>query len=164
MAIELTSRAFERGSPIPMKHTCDSGDVSPPLSWTGCPAGTVTLALIVDDPDAPGGTFVHWILFNLPGNEVQLAEDVHRGEVLPQKFGGALQGKNDFNRIGYGGPCPPVGAAHRYFFRLFALDATLPLKAGATRTDLDAAMQGHVLATGELMGTYTRQRRSSIPH
>jgi Raf kinase inhibitor-like YbhB/YbcL family protein len=107
---------------------------------------------------------VHWVLFNLPGNEVQLPEDVHRGEVLPQKFGGALQGKNDFRRIGYGGPCPPPGTLHRYFFKLYALDATVPLKAGATKKDLEEAMQGHILATAELMGTYTRQRLSSAAH
>lgn len=164
MAIELTSRAFENGSPIPMKHTCDGGNASPALSWTGCPEGTKTLALIADDPDAPAGTFVHWVLFNLPGNEVQLPEDVHRGEVLPQKFGGALQGKNDFRRIGYGGPCPPPGTLHRYLFKLYALDATVPLKAGATKKDLEGAMQGHILATAELMGTYTRQRLSSAAH
>ena len=160
MTFALSSRAFENGAPIPLKHTCDGADMSPPLSWTGSPAGTKSLALIADDPDAPSGTFVHWILFNLPGNEVQLPDNVHRGETLPQKFGGALQGKNDFRRIGYGGPCPPPGPAHRYSFRLHALDAALPLKAGATKQELVAAMQGHILASAELMGTYARQRRS----
>ncbi len=161
MPIVLTSRAFENGAPIPVKHTCDGANVSPPLAWTGSPAGTKSIALIADDPDAPSGTFVHWVLFNLPGNVTQLPEDVHRGEVLPQKFGGALQGKNDFHRIGYGGPCPPPGAPHRYFFKLYALAAPLPLKAGATKKDVEIAIQGHILATGELMGTYARQRRSS---
>src|SRR5207248_10416734 len=158
MAFALTSTAFKEGAAIPVKHTCDGADVSPPLAWSGAPAGTGAFALIADDPDAPAGTWVHWVLYDLPGTASQLPESVAKTEV-PSELGGATQGKNDFRRTGYGGPCPPPGPAHRYFFKLYALDASLKLKAGATKRDVEAAMQGHVLGTAQLMGTYARQKQ-----
>ena len=158
MALMLMSGAFAAGGGIPSKHTCDGADVSPALSWSGTPAGTVAFALIADDPDAPAGTWVHWVLFNLPGSLTALPEGVAKTDQLPN-LGGALQGRNDFRRTGYGGPCPPPGKPHRYFFKLYALDAALPLKAGATKQDVERAMRGHGLAETSLMGTYARQRR-----
>ncbi len=157
MAFALTSTAFTDGTAIPAKYTCDEADVSPPLAWSGAPAGTVSFALIVDDPDAPAGTWVHWVLYNLPATTAELPENVAKVETLD--LGGARQGRNDFQRPGYGGPCPPPGPAHRYFFKLYALDAPLRLKAGATKQDVEAAMKGHILATAQLVGTYARQRR-----
>ena len=158
MTLILTSGAFSAGGAIPARHTCDGADRSPPLAWTGAPAGTVTFALDVDDPDAPGGTWVHWVLFDIPGDRAGLPEGVATTERL-EWLGGALQGRNDFRRIGYGGPCPPRGPAHHYHFRLYALDAALPLKPGATRQEVDRAMQGHVLAEATLIGTYARGGR-----
>ena len=158
MALVLTSSAFTAGGPIPARQTCDGADVSPALAWTGAPPGTAAFALIVDDPDAPNGTWVHWVLFNLPGDLAALPEGVAATDT-PAGLGRALQGRNDFRRIGYGGPCPPPGRAHRYFFRLYALSAALPLAAGATRQDVDRAMQGHVLAEATVMGTYARRAR-----
>ena len=156
MALILTSGAFTAGGVIPAKHSCDGADVSPSLTWSGTPPGTVALALIADDPDAPAGTWVHWVLFNLPGSLTALPEGVPKTEAL-RDFGGALQGRNDFRRVGYGGPCPPPGKPHRYFFKLYALDAALPLKAGATKAEVERAMRGHVLGETQLMGTYTRR-------
>ncbi len=158
LALMLTSGAFQAGGSIPPRFTCEGADVSPALSWSGAPAGTTAYALVVDDPDAPGGTWVHWVLFNLPGTLSALPEGVEKAAV-PKRLGGALQGRNDFRRIGYGGPCPPPGRAHRYVFRLYALDAALPLKAGADRRSVDAAMRGHVLAETTLTGTYARGGR-----
>jgi Raf kinase inhibitor-like YbhB/YbcL family protein len=158
VAFILTSGAFAAGGAIPSRYTCDGADGSPPLAWSGTPAGTVTLALIADDPDAPSGTWVHWVLFNLPAATEVLPEGVPKTE-HPDGLGGALQGRNGFRRIGYGGPCPPPGRAHRYYFRLYALDAALPLKAGASREDVDRAMHGRVLAETTVMGTYARERR-----
>ena len=158
MALVLTTTAFPAGGGIPATYTCDGADVSPALAWSGVPAGTAALALIVDDPDAPSGTWVHWVLFNLPGTLSALPEGVPKTDA-PAGLGGALQGRNDFRRIGYGGPCPPPGKPHRYFFKLYALDAALPLKSGATKQDVERAMRGHVLAEASLMGTYARQRR-----
>ena len=158
VALILSSNAFTAGGAIPARYSCDGADVSPQLSWSGTPAGTVTLALIADDPDAPGGTWVHWVIFNLPGSLTALAEGVPKTDQL-QHLGGTLQGRNDFRRVGYGGPCPPKGRAHRYFFRLYALDAALPLHAGASRQDVDRAMHGHILAEATLMGTYARTAR-----
>ena len=157
MAFILTSAAFKDGAPIPGKYTCDGGDVSPPLTWSGAPAGTRSVALIADDPDAPGGTWVHWVLYNLPAEVSELPENIAKVESLD--LGGARQGRNDFRRPGYGGPCPPPGPAHRYFFKLYALDTRLELKAGAQKKDVEAAMEGHVLGSAQLMGTYARQRR-----
>lgn len=158
MALMLLSGAFEAGAGIPARHTCDGADLSPTLAWSGAPAGTASLALIVDDPDAPGGTWVHWVLFNLPGSLTALPEGVPATGDL-RGLGGARQGRNDFRKVGYGGPCPPPGRAHRYLFRLYALDADLPLEAGASRAEVDRAMRGHVLGETTLMGTYARRGR-----
>jgi hypothetical protein len=158
MAFSLTSPAFRDSTAIPVKHTCDAADVSPPLAWSGTPPGAVGFALIADDPDAPAGTWVHWVLYNLPGTAVALPENVAKRDALPE-LGGALQGRTDFGRPGYGGPCPPPGRAHRYFFKLYALDRALTLKAGAQKKDVEAAMSGHVLGTAQLMGIYARQKR-----
>ncbi|MBS3817931.1 YbhB/YbcL family Raf kinase inhibitor-like protein [bacterium] len=152
MDIQLTSSVFENEGMIPSKYSCDGEDISPPLSWSSVPEGTQTVALIADDPDAPMGTFVHWVLFNLPANVQELPEDVPSDKKLDN---GALQGTNDFKKIGYGGPCPP-GGTHRYYFKIYALDTELDLKAGATKKDLLNAMEGHILAQGQLMGKYQR--------
>jgi Raf kinase inhibitor-like YbhB/YbcL family protein len=157
MAFMLTSAAFPDGAGIPVKYTCDGVDVSPPLTWSGAPAGTGSFALIVDDPDAPAGTWVHWVLYNLPAAVSELPENIAKVESLDLE--GARQGRNDFRRPGYGGPCPPPGPAHRYFFKLYALGAPLTLRAGAQKRDVEAAMEGHVLATAQLMGTYGRSKR-----
>jgi Raf kinase inhibitor-like YbhB/YbcL family protein len=153
MALKLTSSAFEPGATIPKKHTCDGPDVSPALAWGEAPAGAQSLALIMDDPDAPVGTWVHWVLYDLPASTRELAEGVPQQEVLAS---GAHQGRNDFKRIGYGGPCPPRGPAHRYFFKLYALNAKLGLKPGATKAEVEKAMQGKIAAQAELMGRYAR--------
>jgi Raf kinase inhibitor-like YbhB/YbcL family protein len=153
MTITLTSSAFQEGEAIPKVHTGDGADTTPALQWTEPPAGTKTLALICDDPDAPRGTWVHWVLFNLPAGPRELPAGVPTRETLDN---GARQGKNDFGKIGYGGPAPPRGKPHRYFFKLYALDATLNLSAGASKAQLLDAMKGHALAEGQLMGTYKR--------
>jgi len=157
MAFTLTSTAFRDGAAIPVKHTCDGGDVSPPLAWSGAPAGTRCFALIADDPDAPAGSWVHWVVYNLPAAVSELPENVAKVEALD--LAGARQGRNDFRRPGYGGPCPPPGPAHRYFFTLYALDTPLTLKAGAQRKDVETAMEGHVLGSAQLMAKYARQKR-----
>ena len=151
--MKLTSPAFNEGDTIPKKYTCDGEDISPALNWQGVPKETMSLALICDDPDAPHGTWVHWVLFNLAAEVTELRE-----HVTPVKEPGILasQGVNDFKHIGYGGPCPPAGKPHRYFFKLYALDRRLDLEAGATKQQLEAAMKGHILAEGQLMGTYGR--------
>ena len=154
MSMKLSSPAFEPGEPIPQKHTCQGQDISPPLRWEALPVGTRSLALICDDPDAPVGTWVHWVIYGLPASTAELPERVPTSETLSS---GARQGLNDFRRVGYGGPCPPPGGAHRYFFRLYALDTELSLKPRATKADLLRAMEGHILAQGELMGTYRRK-------
>ncbi len=151
--IVVTSASFEEGKSIPKKHTCDGEDVSPRLAWTGVPDGAKSVAVICDDPDAPAGTWVHWVIYNLPADAGGLGENVPPRETLPD---GARQGKNDFGRIGYNGPCPP-GGTHRYFFKVYALDSLLDLPAGATKAQLVRAMEGHVLAQGSLMGTYSRK-------
>jgi Raf kinase inhibitor-like YbhB/YbcL family protein len=152
MTIQITSSAFAEGGMIPRAYTCDDKDVSPDLSWTGIPGGTKTLALICDDPDAPVGTWVHWVLFNIPPAETGLAAEIAPDPILGN---GARHGTNDFGRLGYGGPCPP-GGTHRYFFKLYALDIELDLDSGATKARLEEAMQGHILAEGQLMGKYSR--------
>ena len=157
MAFTLTSTAFSDGAAIPAQYTCDGVDVSPPLAWSGPPPGTRSFALIADDPDAPVGTWVHWVLYNLPAAVSELPENIAKVESLD--LGGARQGRNDFRRPGYGGPCPPPGPAHRYFFKLYALDAPLQLKPGGQKKDLEAAMEGHVLGSAQLMGTYGRSKR-----
>lgn len=151
--ISLLSDAFEEGTPIPRQHTCDGADLSPALSWEGIPDGTRSLALICDDPDAPVGTWVHWVIYGLPADAVELPAGVPTD---PELEGGVRQGVNDFGRYGYGGPCPPPGPPHRYFFRVYALDAELDLSAGASKQELLAAMEGDVLDEGVLMGTYQR--------
>jgi Raf kinase inhibitor-like YbhB/YbcL family protein len=153
MTLEVTSTAFQSGATIPREYTGDGADRSPPLRWSEPPSGTKSLALICEDPDAPRGTWVHWVLFNLPAQERGLEEGVPREDVLGN---GAKQGKNDFGKIGYGGPAPPKGKPHRYFFKLYALDTPLDLPAGATKAQLLEVMRGHVLADGQLMGIYGR--------
>jgi Raf kinase inhibitor-like YbhB/YbcL family protein len=152
-AMQLTSPAFSEGSAIPAKHTCDGTNLSPALKWSGVPAGTKSLALIADDPDAPAGTWVHWVLYDLPGGTAELAEGQPKSQYLP---GGAKQGLNSFKKLGYDGPCPPPGKPHRYFFKLYALDSVLDLKPGASKKDVEHAMEKHILAQGQLMGTYKR--------
>jgi Raf kinase inhibitor-like YbhB/YbcL family protein len=155
-SLTLTSPAFAEGQAIPTRYAGDGPDASPPLTWTGVPDGTRSLALVCEDPDAPRGTWTHWVLFNLPAATRQLDEGVAKQATLP---GGAVQGNNDFGRVGYGGPAPPPGKPHRYFFKLYALDASLHLQTGASRAQLLAALHGHVLAEGQLMGTYGRARK-----
>jgi Raf kinase inhibitor-like YbhB/YbcL family protein len=149
---ELTSPAFAAGQAIPAKYTCKGENVSPALSWGDPPDGTQTLVLIVDDPDAPGGTWVHWVMFNIPADVRDLSENFPGDATLPD---GSVQGITDFGKPGYGGPCPPSGT-HRYFFKLYALDTTLTLDAKTKKADLEAAMDGHILAQTELMGTFSK--------
>ncbi|MFZ0314712.1 MAG: YbhB/YbcL family Raf kinase inhibitor-like protein [Candidatus Korobacteraceae bacterium] len=150
-AFTLTSSAFAPGAAIPEQYSCKSADTAPALEWSGAPANVASFALIMDDPDAPGGTWVHWVVWNLPAAAQSLPQGVPKHEQLDN---GARQGKNSFRKTGYNGPCPPAGASHRYFFRLYALDGKLDLAAGASRSQLDAAMKGHVLAQAEYMGTF----------
>jgi Raf kinase inhibitor-like YbhB/YbcL family protein len=152
MAIQIKSMAFEEGGMIPKKYTCDGPNVSPSLSWDSIPEGTKSLALICDDPDAPGGTWVHWVIFNIPANIKELTENIPPQKTISI---GAKQGRNDFGQIGYGGPCPP-GGTHRYYFKLYALDKEINLEAGSTKAQLLNAIEGHMLAEGRLMGKYKR--------
>ena len=152
--MNLESTAFREGGLIPVKHTCDGKNSSPHLRWSLVPAGTQSLALIVDDPEAPSGTFVHWVVYHIQPSVTELLEGAGPVEVLPN---GAMQGRNGFGKIGYGGPCPPSGT-HRYFFRLYALNAQVELHAEASRRDLDAAMKGKIIGHAELMGRYARQK------
>jgi len=152
--MKLESDAFSNNSIIPPKYTCDRQDFSPPLKWDAPPPETQSLALIVDDPDAPMGTFVHWVLYDLPPEITHLPEAVPNDATLAD---GGTQGKNDFGKLGYGGPCPPSGT-HRYFFKLYAIDRVLGLPSGATKEQLEAAMNGHILAAAEIIGRYARQR------
>ena len=152
--MQLTSTAFAEGQPIPSKYTCDGENVSPPLSWNGVPEGTKSLTLIVDDPDAPAGIWVHWVLYDLPANSTELPEGLPKSQYIP---GGAKQGLNDFKHLGYGGPCPPAGKAHRYYLKLYALDRVLELKPGAGKKEVERAMEKHTLAQGQLMGMYKRK-------
>ena len=147
--MKLTSTAFQDGAAIPVRHTCDGPDISPPLAWADVSPTAAAFALICEDPDAPAGTWVHWVLYNIPGKTAQLREG---------DSGGGTAGRNDFRKTGYGGPCPPPGKPHRYFFKLYALRARLDLKAGATKTDLERALQGAVLGEAQLIGTYSRSR------
>ncbi|MCF6277847.1 MAG: YbhB/YbcL family Raf kinase inhibitor-like protein [Anaerolineales bacterium] len=143
----LTSSAFAPEADIPVRFSCDGDDISPQLAWTTPPVGTQSLALIMDDPDAPAGTWVHWVLYNIPAETTKLAEN------LPEVV--AVQGKNSWKRLGYAGPCPPSGT-HRYYFKLYALDTMLNLQTGASKEDVLSAMDGHVLAQAELTGTFGR--------
>jgi Raf kinase inhibitor-like YbhB/YbcL family protein len=151
MTFALTSSAFPSGGEIPKQYTCKGSDISPPLEWTGAPQRTASFALIMDDPDAPAGTWVHWVLWNAPATAHTLPEGVPKREQLDD---GTRQGLNSFHKVGYNGPCPPGGKTHRYFFRLYALDGKLELASSASRADLDAAMKGHVLGQAEYMGTF----------
>ena len=153
MTFTLTSAAFQEGGAIPSRYTCDGEDLSPPLAWSEPPAGTRSVALISDDPDAPGKTWVHWVLYHLPPTSQGLPEGLPTAAQLPD---GARQGTTDFGRSGYGGPCPPSGT-HRYVFTLYALETMLSLPPGATKRKVEGAMKGHVLAQATLMGTYARR-------
>ena len=155
MGLKLQSSAFAHEGKIPAKYTCEGNDVSPALAWSGTPENTKSLVLIVDDPDAPDPkapkmTWVHWVLYNIPANATELPEDVKK---LPP---GTCQGLNDWKRTGYGGPCPPIGR-HRYFHKLYALDTVLPDLGRAKKADVERAMQGHVLAQAQLIGTYQKK-------
>jgi Raf kinase inhibitor-like YbhB/YbcL family protein len=156
VSIKITSAAFQPGGSIPSKYTCEDRDLSPPLAWSGAPPGTKTFALIVDDPDAPDPAkpqrvYVHWVLYNIPATTIALPENASK-KGLPK---GAVQGKNDWGKAEYGGPCPPIGR-HRYFFKLYALDTELTGLSSPTKGDLERAMNGHVLESGELIGTYQK--------
>ena len=157
MEIQVLSAAFREGEAIPIKYTCDGEDLSPPLKWSSLPPQTQSLALICEDPDASSGVFVHWIIFNLPSQISSLPEAVPAMGTLEE---GGTQGHNDFQRLGYSGPCPPPNGPHRYFFRLYALDTKLQLRVGITKPEFARAIEGHVLATGQLMGTYQRAVQS----
>jgi len=154
--IKLTSAAFADGQPIPVKYTGDALDISPPLAWTNAPAAAKSYALIADDPDAPAGSWVHWVIYDLPPSTKSLGEDQSK---VSQFKNGAKQGLNDFKKTGYNGPAPPPGKAHRYYFKLYALDKASGLPVNATKADLFKAMDGHLLGKGELMGTYQRQQQ-----
>jgi Raf kinase inhibitor-like YbhB/YbcL family protein len=158
VTFQLTSPAFADGADIPLRYTCEGQDVSPPLTWSGAPAGTKSLALIVDDPDAPDParprmTWVHWVLYDLPASSTALAEAADAAKLPP----GTKPGLNDWNKLGYGGPCPPTGK-HRYFHKLYALDVLLPSLRRPTKAALEAAMKGHILGEAHLMGTYQKKR------
>jgi Raf kinase inhibitor-like YbhB/YbcL family protein len=154
MAFELTSPSITAGGDIPVKHTCDGPDLSPALRWSGPPPRTRSFALIADDPDAPAGTWVHWVLYAIPAAARELPEGVPARDTVA---GAGTQGVNDFGKVGYGGPCPPRGPAHRYVFKLYALDTELALRARQSKADLLKAMEGHVLGQAELMGRYRRR-------
>jgi Raf kinase inhibitor-like YbhB/YbcL family protein len=153
MAFAISSTSFPNDGDIPKKFTCDGADVSPELSWTDPPPGTQSFALIADDPDAPAGTWTHWVLFDLPPTTSSLAEGVNKIDELP---GGERQGRNDFRKIGYNGPCPPPGKPHRYFFKLYALNGKLNLKPGVSKQEVEQAMEGLIQAKVEWMGKYRR--------
>ena len=148
--MKITSSAFSDGALIPIKYTCDGDDISPPLVWSDIPENTASFVLINDDPDAPVGTWDHWILFNLEGKTTELAENVDLS-----KLAGVQLGRNSWRRNDYGGPCPPYGT-HRYFFKLYALDIKLDLPSGSSKQDIEKAMAGHILAEAELLGRYKR--------
>lgn len=152
--MQITSSAFTEGSMITAKYTCDGRDISPPLEWKDVPDAAKSFALISDDPDAPVGTWVHWVIYNIPPNVTKFDENMPREKEFKN---GMRQGSNDWPKIGYGGPCPPSGT-HRYYFKLYALDTMLGLKPGATKAQLIQAMKGHILAEAQLMGKYSRQK------
>lgn len=154
MNIKVESAAFNSMGAIPVKYSCDGEDVSPPLRWGDVPEGTKSIAIISDDPDAPVGTWVHWVCYDIPPDVDSIAENIPKAETLSC---GGKQGITDFRRIGYGGPCPP-GGTHRYFFKVYALDVVLGLPAGKSKKEIETAMKGHILAQGELVGKYSRKR------
>jgi Raf kinase inhibitor-like YbhB/YbcL family protein len=158
MAFTVSSTAFENDAPIPHKYTCDGDDISPPLAWTGVPEEAKSLALICDDPDAPMGIWVHWVLWSLPPSAPGLPEAVPTEATLP---GGIKQGLNGWKKLGYGGPCPPASKSHRYLFKLYALDTELDLPPTSTARELEAAIRGHILAEGQIMGKYERKADAS---
>jgi Raf kinase inhibitor-like YbhB/YbcL family protein len=151
--ISISAEGFKDGTTIPDVYTCKGKDISPSLSWKEIPAGTKSIALIMDDPDAPGGTFVHWVLYNVPAGTQKMPEGMPYDKTLPD---GSMQGMTDFGRTGYGGPCPPPGKPHRYFFKIFALDSMINLPPGASKKQLENVMAGHILAKGEIIGMYKR--------
>lgn len=153
MGFTLTSSAFSSGGEIPQQYTCKGPDNSPALQWSGAPAKTASFALIMDDPDAPAGTWVHWVMWDLPAGAHSLPEGVSKRDQLDD---GSRQGRSSFKKVGYNGPCPPGGATHHYYFRLYALDTKLDLPAGASRGQLDSVMKGHILAEADYMGTFHR--------
>lgn len=153
VTLQIESAAFVAEGTIPQRYTCDKDDVSPPLSWSEPPAGTQSLALIFEDPDAPAGTWTHWVLFNMPAGIRSLPEGVPLDPVVE---GTGVHGSNSWRRLGYGGPCPPPGPVHHYYFKLYFLDTSLDLDPGASKKDVEKAIQGHILAEGQLMGEYGR--------
>lgn len=155
MPFKLSSKSFETSAEIPTRYTCDGADDSPALSWNEAPDGTSTFALICDDPDAPVGLFTHWVLYGLSSDVSELPENLPKDAEVQKPA--CKQGVNDFRRIGYGGPCPPRGSRHRYFFKLFALDNDPKLPAGSSRKEVERAINGHVLGEAKLMGTYQRR-------
>jgi Raf kinase inhibitor-like YbhB/YbcL family protein len=156
MEIKLSSTAFKEGDFIPSKYSCEGANISPQLHWSDAPKNAKSYAIIVDDPDAPGGDFVHWVIYNIPGNLSELHEDITPSRNIPDEV---MLGTNSFGRISYGGPCPPSGKAHRYFFKLYALDTVLHhLESGATKQQLLSAMDGHIIAEGHLIGKYKRSK------
>lgn len=154
MSIEITSSAFEDGGFIPARYTCEGEDLSPPLKWANVPGDSRSLAIICDDPDAPAGTWVHWVIYDISPTLSELPEGIPPSQITPD---GAKQGVNDFRRTGYGGPCPPPGGPHRYFFKLYALDIEPGLPAGSSKADLLRVMEARVLGEGQLMGLYQRK-------
>ena len=150
----VSSTAFKNNAAIPQRFSCQGDDISPALSWSSAPEETKSFALILEDPDAPHGTFYHWVIYNIPATEHGLAENIARREPLPN---GARQGINSAQQLGFMGPCPPAGKAHRYYFKLYALDTEINIPGEATHNKLESAMRGHILAEGEIMGTYQRQ-------
>jgi Raf kinase inhibitor-like YbhB/YbcL family protein len=151
--MKLSSSAFASGATVPSQYTCKGTDISPALNWSGAPAHTASFALIMDDPDAPSGTWVHWVMWNIPQKAHSLPEGIAKSQELDD---GSRQGRNSFGKIGYNGPCPPPGQTHRYFFRIYALDQSVNLQPGANRLDVDAAIKAHILAQGEYIGTFHR--------
>ena len=152
--MQLTSAAFRNNESIPEQYTCEGKNISPPLAWTGAPPGTRSFVLIVDDPDAPHGVWTHWVVFDLPADTTSLTEDTPKSQSIT---GNAKQGTNDFKQVGYGGPCPPPGKSHRYFFKLYALDTMLDLEPGSSKKQIEAALANHILAQGQLIGTCQRK-------
>ena len=154
--LAITSSAFKEGSLIPSQYTCDGKDISPPLAWSGIPKEAKSIAIIADDPDAPKRPWTHWIIYNIPASETKLAENIAKTDILDN---GIKQGFNDFKKFGYGGPCPPTGT-HRYYFKIFALNAILELTGEVTKDDLFKTMKPHIIAQGRLMGKYQRSRNA----
>lgn len=153
MAFHISSPAFKNGEYIPQKNTCSGADLSPAMTWEDVPAGTQSFVMIVEDPDAPAGTWVHWVIYDIPSTRNGLEEGVAK---IERVAGLGVQGRNDFRRIGYGGPCPPPGKPHRYIFNLYALDNALQINAGATKAEVERAMHGHIIGRALLMGMFAR--------